>query len=169
MPPALRAETRRYPGGGSAAGANRLPGHRCYPWAEAHIAAQNDRRIRSFVQRYGEALGNGDLTVIVESWGVPSLVVSDRGLQPVERSAQVEALFRSAIAEHRKRKLVTTRPEVEGLERLAERVYSVDVRWTNLDGDGIERASERWRYVLRAAPDEAPRIYVAIMKAGGER
>lgn len=123
--------------------------------------------VLEFLERYGEALGAGDLESIVDCWGIPALVLSDRGLQPVTASKEVEAFFEAAVARHRSRGLVSTRPEVERVEPISRTLLSVDVRWSNLDAEGIEKSSVGWRYVLRAPGDGRPRIHVAVMKSDG--
>ncbi len=87
--------------------------------------------------------------------------------QFITGSKEVEAFFRSAVARYRSQGFASTRAEVKQIERLGHSIFSVDVRWINLDKDGVDRASESWRYTLKASADEQPRIQVAVMKTDG--
>lgn len=50
-----------------------------------------DEAIRDFLERYGLALSEGDLTTIVACWDAPALVLSDQGVQPVSAVALYRA------------------------------------------------------------------------------
>lgn len=122
-------------------------------------------RIQTFLERYGRAIGSGDLVGAAACWVVPALVLSDEGAIPVESRDEIEAFFGQAVAAYRSQGLVETRPEIERIEVLSDRLVSVDVRWPAFDATGEERASERSRYVLRSGGDGDPQIQVALMKA----
>jgi hypothetical protein len=121
--------------------------------------------IHRFLERYGEALSSGDLNVIVDCWGIPSFVLSDDGVQPITASKEVEAFFGNAVAQYQSQGLASTRAEVKQIEQLGQHIFSVDVRWSNLDKAGVEKASENWRYILKASADEQLRIHVGVTKS----
>jgi hypothetical protein len=120
--------------------------------------------IHQFLERYEKALGSGDLRVIADCWGIPSFVLSDDGAQPITESKEVEAFFGNAVAQYQSQGFASTHAEIKKIERLSPQMTSVDVRWSNLDKAGTEKASESYRYILKASADGKPRIHVAIPK-----
>jgi ketosteroid isomerase-like protein len=127
----------------------------------------DDAAIQRFFERYGEALSSGDLPAIARCWEMPALFLSDQGARPVSSFAEVEALFATAVEWSHHMGLMSTRPEIERIERLGLRLVSVDLRWPAFDAKGAERSSERSRHVLSLAADGEPRIRVAITRAEG--
>jgi hypothetical protein len=121
-----------------------------------------EESIRSNLERYGEALGTGDLPTIVNSWEVPALVLSDEGARAVSTAAEIEQFFGASVAWYRAQGLVATRPHDVRIEALGQRLVSVDVRWSALDASGAEKGFERSRYILSIGEDGSPRIRVAI-------
>ena len=121
-------------------------------------------RIHRFFERYGQALSSGDLQVIVACWGIPSFFLSDHSVHLVGAPPEIKAFFSNAFDQYSAQELMTTHPEVIQMEQLSRHTVSVDVRWSNRDGEGVERSSESWRYTLRVRDDEEPRIHIAIVK-----
>jgi hypothetical protein len=119
-------------------------------------------RIHAFLERYGAAIGSGDLDGAAACWAVPALVLADEGAIPVESRDEIEAFFGQAVAAYRSKGLVETRPEIERIEALSDRLISVDVRWPAFDASGAERASERSRYILRLDDAGEAQIQVAL-------
>ena len=119
-------------------------------------------RIQAFLERYGAAIGSGDLDTAATCWAVPALILADEGAIPVESRDEIEAFFGQAVAAYRSEGLVETRPEIERIETLSDRLVSVDVRWPAFDAAGAERASERSRYVLRLGAEDNLEIQVAV-------
>jgi ketosteroid isomerase-like protein len=58
--------------------------------------SEHESTVRRFTERYAAALSQGDLDAIVDSWGVPAIVISDQGVQPVAAADEVEAFFGAA-------------------------------------------------------------------------
>ena len=131
------------------------------------IESASEKTIHHFFTRYGEALGAGDLNVIVDCWGIPAFIFSDGGIQTVTESKQVEAFFRNGVAYYKSQGLASTHAEIKQIEQLGQSIYSVDLRWANLDENGVKKTTESWRYTLKVSADEQPRIHVAVMKADG--
>lgn len=117
---------------------------------------------KSFLRRYGDALGRGDLETVAACWDVPALVLSDRGCVGVESTAQIKDFFGAAGADYRRRGIVATRPVAFDSEPISERVYSIDVQWAALDAEGDERGREHVLYLIRLDDEGAPRIQVTI-------
>ena len=128
------------------------------------VAALGESQVRGFLERLGRAVSSGDLQAISSCWDVPALVLSDDGATAVASIESIEAFFARAVESYHSRELVSTRPVLEGLELLSERLAAVDVRWLAFDAVGIERASERSRYILRLGDDGEPRIRVALTR-----
>jgi hypothetical protein len=122
----------------------------------------HEGHIQVFLERYGRALSDGDLPGISACWEVPALVLSDQGVVGVSAAAEIEEFFGQAVAWYRSQGLVSTRPLIERLEPMGEKVASVDVRWSALDAAGEERSSERSRYITLLGDDGEPRIRVAL-------
>jgi hypothetical protein len=118
--------------------------------------------IHAFLERYGRAITSGDLDAAAACWAVPALVLADEGAVLVESREEVGAFFARALAAYRSEGLVETRPEIDRVEPLSDRLVSVDVRWPAFDAAGAERASERSRYVVRLDADGGPQIQVAV-------
>ena len=121
-----------------------------------------DEVVRSFLERYGAALGAGDLPAVAACWEIPALVLSDQGAHPVAELAEVEQFFGGAVEWYRSQGLVATRPQLLNVQALGQRLVSTDVRWSTLNSAGLEVASEISRYILSLGDDGLPRIRVAI-------
>lgn len=114
--------------------------------------ASIDQSVRQLLDSYGQALGEGDLTAIADCYAYPSVIVGDDTTMIVSTPAQVESFFGAAREQYRTVGLTTAHAEIERIDQLGSRpgvLWSVDVRWSNCDGDGVERATESHRYVVR--------------------
>jgi hypothetical protein len=105
--------------------------------------------VASFLDRYADALGGGDLPGIAACYALPALVVGDGATIPVAEPAQVEAAFGGAADAYRAQGLVGLRPQVRAVEPLTGALTLVDVRWAYLDEAGRERRHTSYRYLLR--------------------
>lgn len=121
-----------------------------------------EETVRNFLERYGEALGAGNLPAVAACWEVPAMVLSDQGARPVLELAEVEQFFAGAVEWYRSQGLVATRPQLLHVQALGQRLISTDVRWSTLNAAGLEVASETSRYLLILGDDGLPRIRVAI-------
>ncbi|NLE75539.1 MAG: hypothetical protein GX605_02155 [Chloroflexi bacterium] len=127
----------------------------------------SEQAIRSFLERYGEALGRGDIPAVVDAWDLPALVISDQGGLAVLAASEIEQHFAGAVQWYRARGLFAPRPKEVRVEPLSKRLVSVDVRWASLDAAGAEvaEAAEHSRYILHVTDDGALRFQVAIALA----
>jgi hypothetical protein len=128
---------------------------------EGHKALGEDQ-IQELLERLGKALSTGEVSTIPHCWEVPALVLHDEGAVAVSSAGEIEGFFTKATEWYHSRGLVATRPEVERIEALSERLAAVDVRWPAFDKAGVERASERSHYILQLGKDGQPRIRVAM-------
>ena len=121
--------------------------------------------VRRFLDGYGQALSAGDLPAIVNSWDTPALVLSDQGARMVSEAAEVEQFFAGAVEWYRAQGVLATRPGTVEVEKLSERLVSVEARWSVIDTSSAEKPSEHSHYILSIADDGQPHIRVAIALA----
>ena len=118
--------------------------------------------VAAFLDRYANALVNGDLPGIAACYALPALVVGDGATIPVSEPAQVEAAFAGAAEAYRAQGLVGLRPQVRAVEPLTGVLILVDVGWAYLDEAGRERRRTAYRYLLRRADSGRLGIQVVI-------
>jgi hypothetical protein len=121
-------------------------------------------KISRLLERYGAALSSRDIQVVVDCWAMPALVLADHGAIAVTEAAQVEAFFAQAGEAYRAQGLMSTRPELERVEMLTERLAAVDVRWPTFDAEGVERASELSHYIVHLGDDGEMRLRVTLTR-----
>lgn len=129
--------------------------------------ANNDvarERIVQLLERYGQALSSGDIKAVVKCWAIPALVLADQGAMTVTEAGQVEAFFEQSIEVYRAQRIMSTRPELERVEMLTERLAAVDVRWPSFDASGREQASERSHYIVHLGDDGEMRLRVTLKR-----
>lgn len=124
----------------------------------------NETQIKQFLERYGTALSVGDLSGIAGSWGVPALVLSNEGAISVSDQSEIEQFFAQATEAYHSQGLSSTRPEIERVEPLSEKLASVDVRWPAFDPAGQEKSSEHSHYLLQLRQDGQVCIRVALTR-----
>jgi hypothetical protein len=124
----------------------------------------NEEPIRRCLDHIGQALSSGDLRGIADCWEVPALVLSDQGTIIVTEAGEVESFLARAVEWYRSQGLMATKPELERIEPLSEKLTSVDVRWPTFDATGTEKASERSHYILHLGEDGQQRIRVALTR-----
>ena len=124
----------------------------------------SDETIRGLLGRLGQALSAGDLRGASICWEVPAVILSDEGAAVLAEANQIEKLFAGATEWYRSQGLVSTKPELERVDMLSEKLASVDVRWPAFDGSGQEKSSERSHYILQIGQDGQVRIRVALTR-----
>ncbi|WP_147373841.1 hypothetical protein [Massilia cavernae] len=77
---------------------------------------------------------------------------------------QIETFFAQAAQWYHSQGVASTRPDIERSEALSDGVFSVDVRWPGFDEAGVEKLSERSRYIVRRDAGGRPRIQVAMAR-----
>jgi hypothetical protein len=123
-----------------------------------------DEEIRQFLERYGQALSAGDTPAIVECWAVPALILADEGARVVTDAGEIATFFAQVVAWYRAQGIMATRPELERVDRLSEKLAAVDVRWPSFDAAGNEQSSERSHYLLQRGEDEQIRFRVTLTR-----
>ena len=84
-------------------------------------------------------------------------------LWPIDLSL-AERFPEHAIGAYRSRGMASTRPALQQMEKLSEKIVAVDVRLPSFDNTGKEKASERSHYIMQFEAGE-PRIRVALTRA----
>ena len=130
----------------------------------APTSTPEDQEIQSFLERFARSLTAGDGKAIAKLWNVPAYVLGDTMAQAVNTREEVEKFFSGAKDEYNKRGIVSTRPDVFGLEWITDRLAVVDVRWPYLDGRGDEKGEEVSTYVLKRDDDGELKLHVALMR-----
>ena len=121
--------------------------------------------VEEMLTQLGVALSEGDSGTVAKHWDVPALVLSDQGSVAVNDRKEVEAFFAKASADYFSRGLVSTRPEIQSFEPMSESMAAVVVRWPAFDSEGMEKSSEKTRYILALGADGKPHIRVAVTEA----
>jgi hypothetical protein len=121
-------------------------------------------RIKQFLENLGRALSAGDLAGVSHCFEVPAVFLSDDGATILADADQLKTLFAQATQWYRARGLVSTKPEVERVDTLGEKLAAVDVRWPAFDASGKECFSERSHYILRFGKDGRVCICVALTR-----
>lgn len=76
---------------------------------------------------------------------------------------EIEKLMNQASESYRAKGIVATKPHIEQIEMLSDKLAAVDVRWPSLDASGNEKASERSHYIVQLGED-GPHIRVALTR-----
>lgn len=118
--------------------------------------------VAAFLDRYAEALADGDLPGIAACYALPALVVGDVATIPVSEPAQVEAAFAGAADAYRAQGIVGLRPKLRAVDPLTGALTLVDVGWAYLDEAGRERQRTSYRYLLRRADGGQLGIQVVV-------
>lgn len=109
----------------------------------------SEQDVSTFLERYADALGRGDLPGIAACYAMPALVVGDGGALSVSEPSQVEAAFAGAAEAYREQGLVALPAELRSVDPLTAALTLVEVRWAYLDEAGTARQHSSYRYLLR--------------------
>jgi hypothetical protein len=124
----------------------------------------NDEQIGQLLERLGQAVSSGDFKGISSCWEFPALVfLTEEGMM-VRDSGEMEKLFAQAAEAYKKQGITSTKPKLERVDKLNERLTAVDVRWPSFDASGTEKSSERSHYIVQFGKDGLPRIRVALTR-----
>jgi hypothetical protein len=127
------------------------------------ITMTNDE-ISQLLERLGEALSAGDLQVVSGCFAVPTFFLSDEGAIVLADADQLEKLFAQASEWYRSQGIASTKPEMERVDMLSDKLASIDVRWPSFDASGKEKSSERSHYIVQLGEDGQTHIRVALTR-----
>lgn len=132
---------------------------------------QKEQGLQSMLEIFARAFTRGDGKTAATCWEVPALIVAEQGTKAVATLAEVEDFYGGAAKQYNDMGITDTRPEVQSVTWMTDRLASVHVRWPYLDAKGQARPdSEASTYVMRFGDDGRPRINVVVMmgsKKGG--
>jgi hypothetical protein len=128
------------------------------------VGTMNEDQIRSLFERVGRAMSGGDMQTLSGCWEVPAWVLADEGGIAVADTAQIEGFFAQAGDWYRTQGLVSTRPELERVDMLSEKLAAIEVRWPAFDAAGEEKFSERSHYIVQLSSDGQARIQVTLTR-----
>jgi hypothetical protein len=109
----------------------------------------SEQDVSTFLDRYADTLGRGDLPGIAACYVLPALVVGDGAAISVSEASQVEAAFAGAAEAYREQGLVALQPELRSVDPLTPALTLAEVRWAYLDEAGTARQHTSYRYLLR--------------------
>jgi len=121
-------------------------------------------QISLLFEQLGQALSAGGLHKASTCWGVPALVLSDDGATAVSDTREIEEFFSQAAEWYHLQGIASTKPEIERVDMLSEKLAAVDVRWPSFDASGKEKSSERSHYIVQLAEDGQVHIRVALAR-----
>jgi hypothetical protein len=124
----------------------------------------NKDKIKLLLEHLGEALSAGDLKGVSNCWAFPALFLSDDDAIVLVEASQLEQFMAQASEWYRKQGIISTKPDLEQIDMLSEKLASVDVRWPSYDTSGKEKMSERSHYILQLGKDEQMRIRLALTR-----
>jgi hypothetical protein len=144
----------------------------------ASTGARSDKRahpeasrqeVQQFLDRYAEALTEGDGATIATLWQVPAYVLGDADVKAVNSKAEVEQFFSGAKEQYNALGITGTRAEITELHWPTERIAIVQVRWPYLDAQGRELGEENSTYTLRRDDDGELRLHVTVMHGAAQQ
>lgn len=104
--------------------------------------------IRSFLTAYADALASFSPSKAASFYQVPFVMHSDSGVQVIEKEAQVETFFTSAMKSYKDRDINRTVPEILSEDQLSENMAVCKVSWSNIDSSGKETSQESNFYII---------------------
>lgn len=120
--------------------------------------------VQAMLEKFARAFTQGDGKAAATCWEVPALIVADQGTKAIATLEEVEAFYGSAVKQYNDMGITDTRPELQSITWLTDKLATVHVAWPYVDAQGQQRAeSEASTYVMRLGDDGQPRISVAIM------
>ncbi len=124
----------------------------------------DQQKIIQLLERLGQALSSSDFRTVAACWEVPALVLSDEGVIAVAETSEVENFFAQATESYHAQGIMSTKPVLEDVDPLSEKLASINVLWRSFDVSGHEQASERSHYIVRLGDDGEFHIRVALTR-----
>lgn len=140
------------------------------PEAEPPVSAHalepfvHEEEVREYLDRYARAVTTGEPSAVASLWSVPAFVIDDRGARGLSTLADVETFFAGSREHYAGRGIVDTRPDIQKIEWLGDRIVLTDVRWPLFDRDHRERGAERSAYTLERNAAGELKMRVAVMR-----
>jgi hypothetical protein len=117
------------------------------------MARTNKSRIQTLLSDFGRGLSEGDGKALADLFALPAYVIGDDMAMPLTERKQVEQLFGAGKEQYARMGIVEARPEIQQIEPLTAKLFSVDVKWPYVYEDGHETAGEASRYLVQLDDD----------------
>lgn len=121
--------------------------------------------ILAMLDQIAVALIAGDARAVAAHWAMPALVLGNDGAIAVHNPVEIERFFSQSIEVYRSKGTATTAPRDVRIEKLSDRLASVDVSWPSYDKDGLQIASERSVYIVWIDGKGQAKIRAALTRA----
>ena len=129
----------------------------------------HEDEVRHYLDLYARALTAGDARALAAMWAVPALILGDYGAQAITALVEIESLFTGAKEHYASRGIADTRPDIQKVEWLTQRIVVADVRWPLFDANHDERGAERSTYTLERDEHGELKMRVAVMRGETEK
>lgn len=129
-------------------------------------AARQDgeAKIQAMLEKFAKAFTSGDGKAAGTFWVVPALIVANEGTRAVATIGEVEDFYSGAAKQYNDMGITDTRPEVQSVTWLTDKLASVHVQWPYIGKDGkLRKEIEASTYVLRFDDAGEPKIAVVVM------
>jgi len=123
-----------------------------------------ENEVRNLLDRFSEALSDGDLLGIQSCWTIPALVLADREAIPLLNSVEIERLFTRAIHVYRYHGVRTEKPQIIRIEPMNDHLVLVEVQWPATLKEGTEQINDYTQYIIGRDESGEYRIRVALTR-----
>lgn len=124
----------------------------------------HEDEVRHYFDAYARALTRGDGEAIAALWELPGLLMNDRGVRAVANSAEIVKIFAGAKGMYARRGIVDTRPDIQYVEWLTQRIVVADVRWPLFDVLHQELGSQASTYTLMRSRSGDLKLRIAVLR-----
>lgn len=138
------------------------------PHSGAQEHEHDEHDVQQVLEQMARAVTSGDIEGIAACWAEPALIVGDMMAKAINGPKDFEEIFGGAKAQYNAKGITDTRPDIQELRWISERVCMVEVRWPYLDAQGREMGYETSTYTLRRNESGVWKIRCATMHGSVE-
>ncbi len=132
--------------------------------AQNEAKKTEEQKIQAMLGSFARAFTAGDGKSAGTFWHVPALIVADEGTKAVSAIKEVEDFYNDAAKQYNDMGIIDTRPEVQSVTWLTDRLASVHVQWPYLGRGGeVRKETEASTYLLRLDSSGEPKIVTVVM------
>jgi hypothetical protein len=132
------------------------------------IELVHEHDVRSYFDEYARALTSGDGVAIAALWDVPGLLLGEGGVRSVRTADEIANVLVGVRGMYALRGIVDTRPDIQRVDWLTDRIVAVRVRWPLFDDLHHELGSTSSVYTLIRDRAGALRLRVVVMLGEAE-
>jgi ketosteroid isomerase-like protein len=123
----------------------------------------DDLGVQAYLDRFAEALTEGDGEAIAKMWQTPAYVLGAEMARVVNTPEEVAEFFGGAREQYNAMGVTDTKAEIVRLDEISDRLVMVRVHWPWLDADDNEIGGETSTYTLAREGDGDWKLRVAVM------